>query len=68
MLVFRYFGVEMKADILQGVLREIWTFQICSISSEYDFSMCFALYLKIKNADIGRFVVDGHKCIQDKQM
>ena len=25
---FRYFGVEMKADNLQEVLRKIWTFQI----------------------------------------
>ena len=51
MLVFRYFGVEMKVDILQGERYEHFKSVKISILSEYDFSMYFALYLKIKSAD-----------------
>ena len=53
MLVLRYFGLEMKVDILQGVFKRYEHFKSVkiSISSEYDFSMYFALYLRIKNAD-----------------
>ena len=53
MLVFRYFGVEMKVDILQGVWERYEHFKSVkiSISSEYYFFMYFALYLRIKNAD-----------------
>ena len=53
MLVFRYFGVEMKVHILWGVFKRYEHFKSVkiSISSEYDFSMYFALYLRIKNAN-----------------
>ena len=53
MLVFRYFGVEMKVDILQGVKERDEHFKSVKISilSEDDFSMYYALYLRIKTAD-----------------
>ena len=43
----------MKVDILRGVFKRYEHFKSIkiSISSEYDFSMYFALYLRIKNAD-----------------
>ena len=53
MLVFEYFGVGMKVDILQAVQERHEHFKYAKISilSEYDFNVYFALYLNIKNDD-----------------
>ena len=65
MLVFRYLEVEMKVDILQGVLRKIRTFQICK-NLNFIRIRLFHVFCPVSQNKkcrlYGRFVVDGHIC------